>query len=121
MVADAYWFGYNETIFTLSGHLFTPQVKFFGLFDYNFINDANPQPLPGINLGEITDPATNTTIDLTYAAGARTTSWVQNYTGTGSFTFDFNPAIIRLIGTYTANSAPNPWSATRDLNQLGNI
>jgi Carboxypeptidase regulatory-like domain/TonB-dependent Receptor Plug Domain len=119
--ADAYWFGYNETIFTLSGPLFTPQVKFFGLFNYNFINDANPQPLPGINLGEITDPATGTTIDLTYAAGARTYSWLQNYTGTGSFTFDFNPAIIRLIGTYTANSAPNPWSATRDLNQLGNI
>ncbi len=74
--ADAYWFGYNETVFTLSGPLFTPAIKFFGLFDYNFINDATPQPLPGINLGEITDQATGTTIDLTYAAGARTNSWV---------------------------------------------
>jgi hypothetical protein len=119
--ADAYWFGYNETIFTLSGPLFTPQVKFFGLFNYNFIRDATPQPLPGINLGEITDPAVGTTIDLTYAAGAKTYSWVENYTGTGSFTFDFNPIIVRLIGTYTDNTAPNPWSATRDLNQLGNI
>jgi hypothetical protein len=118
---DAYWFGYNETIFTLSGPLITPKIKFFGLFNYNFINDANPQPLPGINLGEITDPATGTTIDLTYPAGARYYSWVQNYTGTGSFTFDFNPAIFRLIGTYTSNTAPNPWSATRDLSQIGNL
>ena len=37
---DAYWFGYNETVFTLSGPIFTPEIKFFGLFDYNFINDA---------------------------------------------------------------------------------
>jgi hypothetical protein len=117
---DAYWFGYNETIFTLSGPLFTPQVKFFGLFNYNFINDQTPQPLPGINLGEITDPL-GTTIDLTYGAGARPNSWLQNYTGTGSLTFDFNPSIFRIIGSYTAATAPNPWSATRDLSQIGNL
>ena len=116
-----YWFGYNESIVTLSGPLFSPKVKFFGLFNYNFINDATPQPLPGINLGEITDPATGTTIDLTYPAGARPNSWTQNYTGTGSLTFDLNPAIFRIIGTYTSNTAPNPWSATRDLNQVGNL
>jgi hypothetical protein len=117
----AYWFGYNESVVTLSGPLFTPKVKFFGLFNYNFINDVTPQALPGINLGEITDPATNTTIDLTYPAGAKPNSWSQNYTGTGSLTFDFNPAIFRIIGTYTSNTAPNPWSATRDLNQVGNL
>ncbi len=117
----AYWFGYNETVFTLGGPLGTPKIKFFGLFNYNFIDDQNPQNLPGINLGEITDPATGTTIDLTYPAGARPNSWTENYTGTASFTFDYNPSIFRLIGTYTAGSAPNPWSATRDLNQIGNI
>jgi hypothetical protein len=115
------WYGYNETIFTLSGPLFTPQIKFFGLFNYNFINDATPQDLPGINLGNITDPSTGTTINLEYPAGARPNSWAQNYTGTASLTFDYNPAIFRLIGTYTAGSAPNPWSSARDLNQLGNI
>ena len=117
----AYWFGYNETVFTLSGPLGTPQIKFFGLFNYNFMRDQNPQNLPGINLGEITDPATGTTIDLTYPAGARENSWAQNYTGTASFTFNYNPSIFRLIGTYTTGSAPNPWSATRDLNQIGNL
>ena len=116
-----YWYGYNETIFTLSGPLFTPQIKFFGLFNYNFIGDQNPQPLPGIDLGQITDPSTGTTVNLEYPAGARLNSWAQNYTGTASLTFDYNPAIFRLIGTYTANEAPNPWSSARDLNQLGNI
>jgi len=119
--STAYWFGYNETVFTLGGPLGTPNVKFFGLFNYNYIADQTPQNLPGINLGEITDPATNTTIDLTYPAGARPNSWTQNYTGTGSLTFDFNPSIFRIIGTYTTNTAPNPWSATRDLNQVGNL
>jgi len=117
----AYWYGYNETIFTLSGPLGTPKIKFFGLFNYNFIDDQTPQALPGIDLGEITDPATGTTVDLTYPAGARPNSWLQNYTGTASFTFDYNPAIFRLIGTYNAGSAPNPWSATRNLTQIGNI
>jgi hypothetical protein len=123
----AYWFGYNESIFTLSGPLGTPNIKFFGLFNYNFINDVSPQNLPGINLGEITytpdptNPSNSTTIDLTYPAGARPNSWAQNYTGTASFTFDYNPSIFRLIGSYTAGSAPNPWSTARDLTQLGNI
>lgn len=116
-----YWFGYNESVVTLSGPLFTPDVKFFGLFNYNFINDQNPQPLPGINLGLIGDPSTGDTINLVYPAGARPNSWLENYTGTGSFTIDLNPAIIRLIGTYTSATAPNPWSATRNITQIGNF
>lgn len=117
----AYWYGYNESIVTLSGPLFTPDVKFFGLFNYNFINDQNPQPLPGINLGLIGDPGTGDTVNLVYPAGARPNSWLENYTGTGSFTIDLNPAIIRLIGTYTSATAPNPWSATRNITQIGNF
>ena len=116
----AYWFGYNESILTLSGPLFTPQVKFFGLFNYNFINDQTPQSLPGINLGLVGDPVSGDTLDIIYPAGARPNSWLENYTGTGSFTFDFNPAIIRLIGTYTSTNAPNPWSSARNLTQIGN-
>jgi hypothetical protein len=117
----SYWFGYNESVVTLSGPLFTPQVKFFGLFNYNFINDAVPQPLPGINLGMIGDATSGDTINMIYPAGSRPHSWLQNYTGTGSFTLDFNPAIVRLVGTYTSTSAPNPWSATRNITQIGNF
>ena len=122
---DTYWFGYNESILTLSGPLGLPNIKFFGLLNYNFIRDANPQPLPGISLGQVTDnisdPENPTTIDLTYPAGARIQSWQQNITGTGSITLDFNPAIIRLVGTYTTTDAPNPWSPARDLQQIGNL
>jgi hypothetical protein len=116
----AYWFGYNETVATFSGPIFIPEIKFFGLFDYNFINDQTPQSLPGINLGLIGDPLSGDTLDITYPAGARPNSWLENYTGTGSFTFDLNPTIIRLIGTYTSTNSPNPWSSARDLTQIGN-
>ncbi|MBT8381256.1 MAG: carboxypeptidase-like regulatory domain-containing protein, partial [Ignavibacteria bacterium] len=118
---DTYWYGYNETVFTLSGPLGMPNIKFFGLFNYNFVRDATPQSLPGINLGEITDPATNTTVNLQYPAGPRPSSWLQNITGTGSITLDFNPVIIRLVGSYTSTKNPNPWSAARDLTQVGNF
>ena len=117
----SYWYGYNETVFTLSGPLGAPNIKFFGLFNYNFIRDVNPQPLPGITLGEIFDESSGNTINLIYPAGARPNSWLQNITGTGSFTLDFNPVIIRLVGSYTSSDAPNPWSATRNITQIGNF
>ncbi len=116
-----YWFGYNESIITLSGPLFTPQIKFFGLFNYNFINDQNPQPLNGIDIGVVGDPLSGDTVNLVYPSGARPNSWLQNYTGTASFTFDLNPAIFRIIGTYTATDAPNPWSTARNMTQIGNF
>ncbi len=124
-VWGAYWYGYNEVIATFGGPLFTPNIKFFGLFNSNFIRDRTPQDLPGINLGEITDAISNpndpTTIDLVYPAGARQASWGQSYTGTSSITFDFNPSMIRLVGTYTTFEGPNPWAATRDLTLISNF
>ncbi|MDH3268612.1 MAG: TonB-dependent receptor [Ignavibacteria bacterium] len=117
----SYWFGYNESVFTLSGPLGMPNIKFFGLFNYNFMRDPNPQPLDGFNLGRIGDPATGDTLDFVYPAGAKLSNWNQNYTGTASFTLDFNPAIFRLVGTYTKNDFLNPWPATRNVTEIGNF
>lgn len=99
----AYWYGYSNTIATLSGPLFTDKVKFFGLFDYSFQNDHGPQGFPGINLGVISDPnaPTPVAIDFTYPAGAVFKNSLKKNSGTGSFTFDFNPLIFRLIGSYS--------------------
>jgi hypothetical protein len=117
----AYWFGYNEAIFTLSGPLGTPKVKFFGLFNYNYMTDKNPQPYPGINLGRIGDPNTGDTLDFFYPAGATFANSLQNYTGTGSLTFDLNPVIVRLIGSYTSTTTFDPWAATRQLSHTSNF
>jgi hypothetical protein len=109
----SYWFGYNESIVTASGPLGMDNIKFFGLFNYNFINDQNPQAWPGMNLGRIGDPLTGDTLDFFYPAGPVQYNSLENYTGTGSLQLDFNPFIVRLVGTYTSSSSWNPWSAAR--------
>lgn len=101
----AYQYGYNEFTGTISGPLFSDKVKFFGLINSNWKLDDNPLPFPGINLGVITDqqsttPETNS-IDLTYPAGPTYGAQNQSYTGTGTLTFDLNPLIFRLTGSYT--------------------
>jgi len=100
----AYWYGYSNFIATLSGPIFTDKVKFFGLFENNFQNDQGPQPYPGIDLGVVSDPNVSpyTEVDLTYPAGAVFKNSLQIYSGTGSLTFDFNPIIFRLIGSYSS-------------------
>jgi hypothetical protein len=101
---DSYWYGYSDFIATVSGPIFSDKVKFFGLFENNFLNDQGAQPYPGINLGVVSDPNVTpfTEIDLTYPAGAVFKNSLQIYSGTGSLTFDFNPLIFRLIGSYSS-------------------
>ena len=100
----AYWFGYSEFIATLSGPLFSNKVKFFGLFSSLYQNDVNPQDFPGINLGFISDPNTPIAgdgINFEYPAGPTYKNSNQTYSGSGTLTFDFNPLIVRLSGTYS--------------------
>lgn len=117
----AYQYGYNEFTGTISGPLFTEKVKFFGLVNSSWYLDGNPQPYPGINLGKITDlqsttPETNT-IDLTYPAGPIYKNDYQGYTGTGTLTFDYNPLIFRLTGSYTTYHQSNG-SVGADISRL---
>ena len=98
----AYWYGYSDFIATLSGPIISKRVKFFGLFENQFQNDQNPQPFPGINLGRVTDPNSplHDTVNVVYPAGAVMKNSLLLYSGAGSLTFDFNPLIFRLTGTY---------------------
>jgi len=102
--AGAYWYGYTDFIATLSGPIGTDKVKFFGLFENKFQNDQGPQSYPGINLGVISDPTVTpyTAIDFKYPAGAVYKNSLGLYTGTGSLTFDFNPLLFRLVGSYSS-------------------
>ncbi len=98
----AYWYGYSEFTGTLSGPVFTPKVKFFGLFNSRYEQDQNPQGFDGINLGLITDPGTGDSVVLNYPGGAVYKNASQRYNGTGTLTFDLNPFIVRLSGSYTS-------------------
>lgn len=107
----AYQYGYNEFTGTISGPLFSDKVKFFGLINSNWKLDQNPLPFPGINLGVITDqesstPETNS-INLVYPAGPTYGAQNQTYTGTGTLTFDMNPLIFRLTGSFTDSRGGN--------------
>lgn len=97
--------GYNEFTATFSGPIVSKNIKFFGLFNYNYNLDNDPRPWPGINLGVIKDPLSSTpqtnSIDMTYPAGPTFKASREAYTGTATLTLDFNPLIIRATGTWT--------------------
>jgi hypothetical protein len=105
--AGAYWWGYSDFTGTVSGPILGNTIKFFGLFNSNFQNDANPQPFPGINLGVISDPNApikGDAINFTVPAGPTYKNSLQTYNGTGTLTFDLNPIQLRLTGTYSQAS-----------------
>jgi len=119
----SYQYGYNEFTGTISGPLFSDKVKFFGLINSNWHLDATPLPFPGINLGVITDqqsttPETNS-IDLTYPGGPTYGAQTQSYTGTGTLTFDLNPLIFRVTGSYTDVKGGNGGGG--NISQLANL
>ena len=105
------WFGYSESVFSLSGPILGNKIKFFGLANYQYQADRNPQPYAGISLGRIGDASTGDTINFEYPSGALRQNYLSQLTGTGTMTFDFNPVIFRLVGTYTSNESTNPWTS----------
>ena len=117
----ANWFGYSELIGTISGPIVDERFKLFGLVDYSYQADQNPQPYPGINLGKIGDPTTGDTVDFTYPAGALYKNSLDQINATGTFTMDFNPLIFRFVGTYTKSTSYNPYSAARVTGNIANM
>lgn len=101
-VLGTYSYGYNDLTASLSGPLVGEKIKFFGLFDNLSQADANPQPFDGINLGTIGDGVTpGDTLNFNVPGGPVPGHYTNQYSGTATFTFDYNPLIVRLIGTYS--------------------
>ncbi|MGE5400878.1 MAG: TonB-dependent receptor [Ignavibacteriales bacterium] len=99
----SHWYGYNELSAVLSGPVLDQRFKFFGNFNYQYRRDANPQPYPGINLGQVVDNIVNNpdTINMYIPAGAMPGNQDQSFTYTGTLNMDFSPIMLRLSGTYT--------------------
>ena len=117
----AYWFGYNEIIGSLSGPVLSEKVRFFGLIDYNYQRDANPQPYPGINLGYLRDNVTGDSINLVYPAGPIYGNSLNAYTYTGTITADLMPVQLRFAGTLSNNTTHVPFSTHRNAGNIANI
>ncbi len=116
----SHWFGYNEFTGSVSGPVFSDRFKFFGLFNYQYQRDQNPQPFPGISLGPVVGQ-TGDTVNLTYPAGSLMKNPRQDYTGTGTFTLDFMPITVRLAGTYTATTQYNAYNSHRNAGAIANL
>ncbi|MFA8451850.1 MAG: TonB-dependent receptor [Bacteroidales bacterium] len=106
----AYWYGYDETSFSLSGPIWGNKIKFFGNVNYQFRRDADPHAFPEVNIGMIGEktPAeggTGDSVNLGINAGPQRGGRDQQYTYTGTLTFDFNPILVRVTGTYTDRDA----------------
>jgi hypothetical protein len=114
------WYGYNELTGTLSGPVGSEKFKFFGLFNYLYMRDQNPQPYPGINVGQISGP-TNDTINLVYSPGALHTNPRQDYNFTSTLNMDFSPITVRLSGTYTSTTQNNTYNSNRNAGAISNM
>ncbi len=117
-----YSYGYNDFTATLSGPLVGDNIKFFGLFDNLSQADGNPQPFDGFNLGVVADGVTpGDTVNLKYPGGPQPGSLSSQYSGTATLTLDFNPLIVRVLGTYTSYSGRNAGGIYNmfDLNRQG--
>jgi outer membrane receptor for ferrienterochelin and colicin len=117
----SYQFGYNELTATLSGPVSGDRLKFFGLFNYNYQRDQNPQPYPGIGIGHLEDPVSHDTINLIYPAGPVYGNSLQQFTYTGTLTADLRPFTLRFGGTYTAGTSYNAFSAARVAGNIANF
>ncbi|MBI9072396.1 MAG: TonB-dependent receptor [Melioribacteraceae bacterium] len=117
----AYWYGYDEFTTTLGGPIFKNNIRFFGTFNYSYQRDKNPQAYPGMNLGIISDPTTQDSIDFTYPAGILYKNSLRGYSGTATLSLDFNPFIFKIIGTYTSSTTFNPFSTSRVAGNIANM
>ncbi len=117
----ANWFGYSEMTGTFSGPVLSDKVKFFGLVNYNYQRDKNPQPFPGINIGWVTDAVSGDSLNLIYPAGAVRGNYFETATYTGTLTFDLMPVQLRIAGTYSTNGTQNPFNTHRNAGLIANI
>ena len=95
------WFGYNEMSGVISGPIVDPRYRFFLNVDYTYNRDLNPQPYPGINLGNVVDLVSKDSVMLNYSAGPVRNNSQDVLSFAGTLTFDFSPVSLRLAGTFS--------------------
>ncbi|MCW8802945.1 MAG: TonB-dependent receptor [Ignavibacteriaceae bacterium] len=95
------WWGYNEMSGVISGPILDPRYRFFINANYIYNKDLNPQPYPGINLGNVVDPVSKDSVTLNYAAGPVKNNSQDVTSFAGTLTFDFSPVSLRLSGTFS--------------------
>lgn len=110
-----YWWGYDETSFSLSGPLFSPNVKFFTNINYQFNRSAQHIDQPAVDFGYIWNEKTpanvRDTVNFIFNNGARPKDAKNYWTFTGTLNLDLKPILFRLSGSYFVDD--------NDLNAVG--
>ncbi len=109
----AYWYGTNESSFSLSGPLGTNKIKAFYNMNYQFDRSRAKRGYSGFDYGytgfesDKNNGYNNDSLFLVYPKGVRRNQKRQAFVHSGTITMDFQPIKVRLAGTYT--------TGTRDL------
>jgi outer membrane receptor protein involved in Fe transport len=117
-----YWWGYDETSFSLSGPLFDPRIKFFTNINYTFNRSPQHQDQPAIDFGYIWDPRTpadkRDTVNFVFNNGSRPKAARNYWTFTGTVNLDFKPLLFRISGSYFVDdndaNANGPYNTMND-------
>lgn len=131
-----YSYGYSNYVLTLSGPIYENKIKFFVAGENRFDRDFSVQFWEGFRFENLidqnADPKTRElgfedTVRVLEIKPGNIPGMMRNrYTGNGTFTFDFNPFIIRLGGTFsrqksqgTSSHLPLPVENIFNLGRLG--
>jgi hypothetical protein len=97
-----YSYGFNDITGSISGPLVGDHIKLFGLFENNSQADRNPNFYPGFNFGPVNDKITPAdSVNLNFPGGPLPGNTDNLWTGAATLTFDYNPTIVRAIGTFS--------------------
>ena len=119
----AYWYGNNETSFSLSGPVVGNTIKVFYNLNYKYDQSGDKKGYPGFDFGFIGDglasnPVNNDSLNLYHPAGVLRNDKRQAFTHSGTITMDFNPVTVRLGGTFTTGESDA--NASKDVFQIAN-
>jgi TonB dependent receptor-like, beta-barrel/CarboxypepD_reg-like domain/TonB-dependent Receptor Plug Domain len=117
-----YSYGFNDITGTISMPI-VDHIKFFGLLENTSMADRAPSFYPGFNYGPVADNVTpGDSVVLNYPGGPLQGNTRYLWSGAATVTLDYNPTIVRLLGTYSFNKdrvlSANPTRVMFDLNRL---
>ncbi len=103
---NTYSYGYSNYVGSISGPLFSDNVKFFIAGENQFDRDFRVQFWEGFRFENLPDSrtagTTNDTVRVLELKNGNVPGMMRNrYTGNGTITFDLSPIIVRLGGSFT--------------------
>ncbi|MBI1803723.1 MAG: TonB-dependent receptor [Ignavibacteriae bacterium] len=101
---NTYNYGYSDYVLTLSGPLMSDRVKLFVAGENQFQRDTHVQfiePFRFENLVDANSGRRDTVHVLEFSPGNVPGTMKNRYSVNGTLTFDFNPYIVRVGGTYS--------------------